>query len=393
MPWKSSNVVDLRVQFIAAVAAEAHEPFSGICKRFGISRRTGYKWLARYNEGGPAALDDASSKPKSSPRSTAPALVSQIRALRLEHPYWGPKKLHARLVSLFPEQSWPAPSTIAGLLSRLGLILPKKKRVRWPIVSAPIATTDAPNDTWCVDFKGQFRLGDRSHCYPLTITDLHSRFIIAIQCFARIDSDETLAEFERVFRLFGLPRRIRSDNGVPFSTLAVGRLSKLSVRWQQLGIEIERIEPGHPEQNGAHERMHRSMKAEAMQQIAKSLEEQQLVFDRFRAQFNDHRPHEALAMKTPSALYTCSSRALPAVIEEAEYPAADRVLKVFQPGVIELQGKRVRLHRMLIGERVGVVSVGDNEWRVEWRGVTLGIVNAEAAEPQIRPAKTAGTSR
>jgi transposase len=223
MPRKSSNVVDLRVQFIAAVAAEAHEPSSRICKRFGISRHTGYKWLARYNEGGPTALDDASSKPKSSPRGTAPELISQIRALRQEHPYWCPKKLHARLISLFPNQSWPAPSTIAGLLSRLGLILPKKKRVRWPIVSAPIATTDAPNDTWCVDFKGQFRLGDRSICYPLTITDLHSRFIISIQCFARIDSDETLAEFERVFRLFGLPRRIRSDNGVPFSTLAVGR--------------------------------------------------------------------------------------------------------------------------------------------------------------------------
>jgi putative transposase len=393
MPWKSRDVVDLRVQFIAAVNDSDQEPFSSICQRFGVSRRTGYKWLARYNEGGPDALNDASSRPKRSPRSTDPSLISQIHALRSEHPCWGPKKLHARLIALFPEQKWPAPSTIAGLLSRHGLILPKKKRVRWPVVSQPVAQSEMPNDTWCVDFKGQFRLGDHSLCYPLTITDLHTRFIIEIRCFSRIDSGAVIAEFDRVFRLFGLPRRIRSDNGVPFATTALAGLSRLSMRWHQLGIEVERIEPGHPEQNGAHERMHRSLKLESMRRIAHRLEEQQLIFDRFRAQFNDERPHEALDMKTPSELYTRSIRTMPTVVNDPVYPAADRVLKVCGGGWIELRGKRIRLHRMLSGERVGLTNVGEHKWRIEWRSVRLGVVDAEEKKPQIRPEQPGGTSR
>lgn len=328
MTWKSSGPVDQRVQFIAAIQVEDAEPFSALCERFGISRKTGYKWLARYNEGGPATLLDRVSRPRNVARATPDELVARILALRKEHPRWGPKKLRAVLSTKEPSKPWPSASTVGELLKRHGLIVPRRRRVRWTAPREDRPTPAGPNDTWCVDFKGDFALGDKSRCYPLTVTDLHARYVFTIACFRGTQATPVRAEFERLFALYGLPSRMRSDNGVPFATTAPGGLSPLSIWWIKLGIVLERTEPGHPEQNGAHERMHRTLKDETTRPPEHDLASQQLRMDRFRGEFNELRPHEALGQTTPASHYRPSSRRVPATLPDPVYADDWKSLRV-----------------------------------------------------------------
>lgn len=385
MPWKTSGSVDQRLQFIAAVEAEPDEPFSVLCARFGISRKTGYKWRDRYNEGGPARLLDRGSRPRRSANATPDDLVARLLTLRKEHPLWGPKKLGAVLRAQDPTQPWPAASTLGDLLKRHGLITPRRRRVRWPRESLERPAPEAPNDTWCVDFKGDFLLGDRSRCYPLTVTDLHSRYLLCIEAFSSIDTLAVIACFLRLFAQYGLPTRIRSDNGVPFATQALGGLSPLSILWLKLGIIHERIDPGHPEQNGAHERMHRTLKAEATRPPEQVLSSQQLRLDRFRCEFNELRPHEALGQTTPHTHYWPSERALPAVLVDPVYKEGTRKLRVSNAGKVVLRGKNLYLHRMLGAQQVGLEALGEERWSVYFGPRLLGDVDLSLSKPRIAP--------
>src|SRR5829696_2502091 len=320
MPWSATSPMDERFQFVAAVR-RAHESMTALCDRYGISRKTGYQVWARYQAEGVAGLLEHSRRPHHSPTATDRAVVAALLALRARHPRWGGKKLVAVLARRQPELPPLAPSTAAALLKRHGCIT-RPRRVRaLGHPGRPTTTMFAPNDTWTADFKGQFKTGDGRYCYPLTIADGASRYLLACRALTSVRTVEARPVFERLFRMYGLPVRLRSDNGVPFATTALARLSPLSVWWIRLGIRPELIEPGHPEQNGRHERMHKTLKAEATRPPARDRRAQQRAFDRFRTEFNDERPHEALAQGTPASCYTASPRPYPMRLAPLEYPA------------------------------------------------------------------------
>jgi transposase InsO family protein len=310
--------MDERVRFIAAVQADPKGNFSRLCASFGISRAKGYKWVARYNELGPSGLADQKPVARSCPHRTPDKVVDGVIAMRKLHPFDGPKKLRARLLAN-GSKSVPAASTIGEILDRFGLIRPRRARVRVPPHSAPLAHASAPNDVWCVDFKGYFACGDKTICYPLTISDAASRFLIKCEALRGMTTAPVQVQFERAFHEFGLPRAIRSDNGSPFASKTLGGLSWLSAWWIQLGIVPERIEPGQPQQNGRHERMHKTLKEQTANPPAPTMEDQQRAFDRFRADYNEHRPHEALGMQTPSSHYEPSFRVMPATLHPPQY--------------------------------------------------------------------------
>jgi transposase InsO family protein len=385
MPWKLSDAVNQRVLFVAAVEEQPDEPFSVQCARFGISRKTGYKWIARYNQGGPACLMDGLSKPTRFAHQTSDAVAMKIVDVRKAHPRWGPKKIRAVLSTQDPSTTWPAVSTVGAVLRRYGLIVPRRRRVRWHTPRTDRPTPTGPNETWCVDFKGDFLLGDGTRCYPLTVTDLHSRFVLTILCLGRIDAEAVRAEFERLFLLYGLPTRIRSDNGGPFSTTAPGGLSRLSVWWVKLGIVLERTQPGHPEQNGAHERMHRTLKDEVTHPPKHDRPAQQLDCDRFRQVFNWERPHEALGQTTPASHYTPSLRPMPAELQDPTYAEGWKKLRVSSSGRIQWAGKRIVIHRLLVDELIGLEPVDDHRWTVFFGPVRLGMMDVAADKPRLRP--------
>lgn len=385
MPWKTSGPVDQRLQFIAAAQVEPAEPFSVLCARFGISRKTGYKWVERYNAGGPATLLDRPSRPRQLAHATPVALVARILDARRAHPRWGPKKLRALLRAQDPALPWPAASTVGDLLKRHGLIVPRRRRIRWTTPRADRPAPAGPNDTWCVDFKGDFALGDGTRCYPLTVTDLHSRYLLGVTCLRSVDGEPVRTAFERLFALYGLPARIRSDNGVPFATTAPGGLSPLAIGWIKRGITLERTDPGHPEQNGAHERMHRTMKDDTTKPPEQDLAAQQVRLDRFRREYNELRPHESLGQTTPASHYSPSLRAAPAVLADPTYAEDWRTLRVGAQGKIELRGRRVCLHAMLTGERVGLEPLEEHRWAVFFGPVRLGVIDTSAPKPRLQP--------
>ncbi len=386
MPWNASSPVDQRVQFIAAVSGDNDEPFSAVCRRFGISRKTGYKWVERYNLGGPEQLHDRVSAPRRHPKATPVDVVARVLELRKAHPRWGPRKLREVLATQWPDTHWPAPSTLGELLKRHGQIVPRRRRVRWVVPASDRPAPAGPNDTWCVDFKGDFKLGDGTRCYALTVTDLYSRQLLAVTGLRSTLGEPVIAEFERLFALYGLPARIRSDNGVPFATTAVGGLSPLSIWWARLGIVHERIAPGHPEQNGAHERMHRTLKAEATKPAEATLAAQQVRFDRFRAEYNEVRPHEALGQKPPSTRYRASDRVLPALVGDPSYPEGYRCLRVVGFGHIKLRGQGVQIHAMLRGQLIGLRALDDVRWEVFFARVRLGVIDTSATRIRLQPA-------
>jgi putative transposase len=371
MPWKETCPMEERVAFVTAVN-ESGESFAELCRRFGISRKTGYKWMERYEKEGAPGLERRAPIAHHCPHQTSAEMVEAVLAVRKEHSTWGPKKVRAWLEDPGGWGRLPAHSTIAQILSEHGLVRPRRRRLRTPPGAVRLVPGVEPNELWCVDFKGHFALGDKTRCYPLTITDHASRYLIACVGMACTKEPLVRARFEQTFREFGLPDRIRSDNGVPFASVGVAGLSALSVWWIKLGIVPERIEPGHPEQNGRHERMHKTLNLDAVQPPQGTLGEQQRVFDRFRHEYNDQRPHEALAMKTPRSRYAISRRVLPERPRSPAYADGTMVRIVDDHGCIRHRADKVLLTRLLIAEPVSLVPHAEECWRLFFGPVLLG---------------------
>jgi putative transposase len=382
VPWKETCSVDERLRFIALVN-DSDDSFAALCAQFGISRKTGYKWVERYETLGPRGLEERRPVAQTFPHATPVAILDALLQLRKERPTWGPKKLRARLESL-GRTDLPAPSTIGELLKKHGLIHPRRRRVYTPRMPSTLAPAEQPNDTWCVDFKGHFGLRDKSRCHPLTLTDQASRYLLKCEGVAKPDESSVRPHFERAFREFGLPERIRSDNGPPFATLGIGGLSALSVSWIKLGIHPERIEPGHPEQNGRHERMHKTLKAEATAPPEATLADQQRVFDRFRHAYNDERPHEALEQKTPASRYTPSRRAMPSKPASPEYADTMTVRRIDDKGKLWLGGAKTMVSRLLINEPVGLLPIEEDQWELYYGSVLLAHVTLKNKELELR---------
>lgn len=362
-----------------------------ICRRYGVSRKTGYKWYERYLEDGVAGLGDGSRRPHHQPHAVDEATVGEILRLREKRPSWGERKLRAWLEQQRPERDWPCAATIGALLKRYGFTRPSKRR-RKATPSPNLVEPNASNHVWAIDFKGWFLTGDGRRCDPLTVSDTHSRYLLCCQAV-----DETGGAFvrpllEALFREHGLPERIRSDNGAPFATTGVGGLSRLSVWWTRLGIVHERIEPGHPEQNGRHERMHRTLKQETATPPAASGRAQQRLFDRFRRAYNEERPHEALGMATPGSRYAFSPRPFPDRLPELEYPAGFALRKVEQHGDFNWRFGRAFLGEALAGETVGLEELDDG-WRIWFGPLPLAELDARQLANQKRKSDRRGRPR
>jgi putative transposase len=382
MPWKETSIVDQRVQFIAALQQDPKGNFTRLCARFGMARPTGYALVKRYNERGVAAFEDQEPVARSCPHRTAAEVEDRIVALRKEHPFEGPKKLRARLFATSPELAVPAASTIGDILERQGLIRPRRAGLRVPPHPSPLEPCSEPNELWCVEFKGHFALGDKTRGHPLTITDAASRYLL--KCEGLVSENEALARphFERAFREFGLPTRIRSDNGAPFASRSIGGLSRLSVGWIQLGIMPERIEPGHPEQNPRHERMHKTLKQATAEPPAPTMVEQQRVFDRFRADYNQHRPHEALGQTPPAHHYEPSWRPMREP-REPEYSDDFLVRRVTTNACISFQGHSLRCGEPLAGQPLGLKPTDEDEWDVHYGPLHIGYVLLRDGKPRL----------
>jgi transposase InsO family protein len=367
--------MDEKMRFIGALLAQ-EESMAELCERFGISRKTGYKLRARYLAEGAAGVAERSRAPHMIPWAISTAQAEAIVGLRRAHPSWGPKKLRASLQHRAPAQGWPAPSTIGELLRRQGLSQPRKRRRCASPGPSRLRTAVTANDLWCIDFKGWFRTGDGARCDPLTLTDAFSRYLLGAQLMARPDYANCRSEMERAFKDYGLPRAIRSDNGAPFASVGAGGLSRLSVWWIKLGIMPERIEPGQPQQNGRHERMHRTLKAECANPPAATAAAQQRRFDQFRAEFNHQRPHQALGQTPPAQHYAPSARAYPARLEDPHYPADFELRRVRSNGEIRWQGELVFIGEALRGEVIGLMETDHGDGEVYFGPVPLGIIDA-----------------
>ncbi len=371
MPWKETSPMSQRKQFVNLHLQGEHS-VSELCRRFGISRKTGYKWLARFFEG--CELGDRSRRPHGSPHAVAQWLEDAIVASRKQRPHWGPKKLHAALLRANPGAELPSISTFAAIFKRNGLVHPRKRRRQTPPSSTPFGQVAAPNSLWCVDFKGQFQVGN-TLCYPLTVTDAFSRYLIACVALRSTAVVPARRAFAQIFEEFGLPEAIRSDNGTPFASRAVAGLSELSAWWLKLGIRHERIEPGKPQQNGRHERMHLTLKQETALPAARSMRAQQRAFDLFRKEFNDERPHEALGQRPPAEFFELSARHLP---EPAwrDFPYGDDVEthRLDHAGAMHWNARKVFISSTLSRQLVAV-EWREDLWRLRFAGLQLGLLH------------------
>lgn len=342
-----------------------------LCREFRISRKTGYKWTQRFMDGGEPNLVDRASCARTIPHATSREVIDAIVALRQRYPTWGPKKLEAYLAREQPKLLCPSRSTIADILKRSGLVQKRRPRRRTPQSSFPLAAATAPNVIWCTDFKGKFRV-ERRYCHPLTITDAHSRFVLRCEPLEGEHLEASRPVYEAAFKEYGLPLRMRSDNGTPFASTAIGGLSRLSVWWIKLGILPERTEPGHPEQNGRHERMHRTLKAEVASPPRSEWELQREALERWRRDFNEVRPHEALDMQPPATRYQKSERSFPSVLGDPEYPEHFEVRRVRPNGAICVQNHDIVLSMVLHRECVGMEPIDDGLWHLWFGPVFLG---------------------
>src|SRR5499427_3099084 len=376
MPWKEVTAVNERMEFVARL--KGGERMSDLCREFGISRKTGYKFEQRYDQQGPRGLYDVSRRPRRLARQISPGIQTAILELKREKPTWGAAKIHEVLGREHPQMELPVRSTIHDLLDRYGLVKKRAKRRRYHAYpTLQEQNIQAPNQLWCADFKGQFRMGNARYCYPLTVTDFHSRYLLGCEAMENTKSESTKHGFEWIFREYGLPTRIRTDNGVPFSSRAVQGLSPLSVWWMRLGIQLERIEPGQPQQNGRHERMHRTLKEEVPPRICKNLLAQQEQLDRFREDFNERRPHEALKMKCPADLYKPSLKRYPERLPEPTYLHHDLVRPVRSNGFVYFQGKTFFISRALAEQSIGLEAEQDGIWRINFMDLDLGFLDEQ----------------
>jgi transposase InsO family protein len=363
--------MDQKMQFIADYLRQ-RQSMTELSASYGISRKTGYQLVERYVAHGPQGLEERSRKPWSSPNQTAEPLVHAFIAVRQRHPSWGAKKLLAIVAKRHPRWELPARSTVCDILRRHGLVPRKRRRRHIGHPGKPTSLILAPNDVWCADFKGHFKTGDGHYCYPLTVTDGFSRYLLGCQALTSTRVAEARPVFTHLFKTFGLPKRIRTDNGVPFASQTLARLSRLSAWWVRLGVLPEFIEPGKPQQNGRHERMHRTLKAETTRPPAQTRRSQQAKFDRFRNEFNGERPHEALDMQTPASCYAPSPRAMPARLAPLVYPDRFEVRYVSANGGIRWNKRWVNVSTTCIGEYVGLEEIDHGIWNVYFGPLKLG---------------------
>ncbi len=372
MPWKVTCVMDERDKLIRWYQTGRYS-VTQVAEALGISRKTAYKWLGRFVAEGSSGLAERSRAPHQHPNATTPAVVAAVLRAKQAQPTWGPLKLApgqdepAAVVG-----AWPAPSTRGAILDRFGLVQRRRRRRRVVPASQPLSHAAAPNDVWCADFKGWVRTADGARCDPATITDAASRMLLCCHII-RPDHAQLQPVFERTFREYGLPAAIRTDNGAPFAGLGAGGLSRLAVWWVKLGIWPERIAPAHPEQNGRHERMHRTLKADCCRPPAATLAAQQARFDAWRRVYNHQRPHQALGLVVPASQYTPSWRPYPRHLQDPPYPPDTILRRVRSNGEIKWQGQLIFISEVLVGELVGVTETAD-AWNVSFGPVPLGLI-------------------
>jgi putative transposase len=378
MPWLETAPMEQRERFIDDSRLGLYD-MTELCARYAISRKTGYKWLARYDAGGRSALHDRSRAPHHCPHKIGVAVAQLLLTARRQHPDWGPEKLLQWLEPRHSAVTWPAVSTAGDLLARHGLVTKRRRRrpLHHPGAVPPI--TRAPNDLWAADFKGQFRTGDRIYCYPLTVTDQHTRYLLACHGLLSTKGTGVRPVFDRLFREYGLPRAIRTDNGVPFASTALHGLTPLNVWWLRLGIQHQRILPAHPQQNGAHERMHKTLKRGAIRPPRATLAAQQRAFQRFRQEYNHERPHQFLHGRPPGALYRPSARAYSGGLPALEYPGHFLAKRVTNAGTIRFKARLLYLSTALKQHRVGLDEVDDGIWSVFFGDVLLGRIDERQA--------------
>lgn len=363
-----------KVKFIAAQQAEEFT-ISELCRQFNISRKTGYKIISRYNE---ESLDGL--KPRSRAHHNHPDQVDKeatkiLLNVKKRYSKWGPKKIKRWLKQEHPKQYCPAASTIGDIFKRNGLVKPRKIRAKAPPYTKPFLSCTVPNRVWSADFKGQFKLGSGQVCYPLTITDNYSRFLLGCKALYHPKGKPVMKHFEVIFKEYGLPDAIKTDNGTPFASPGLGGLSKLSIWWLKLGIKPERIKPGCPEQNGRHERMHRTLKEATVMPASQNLQAQQRAFNRFREEFNFERPHEGINWRRPGNLYKRSNREYPNKLLQIEYGKSYEVRYVRSNGQIKWNGAKFFISESLYGEPIGLKEIDDGIWGVYYARLKLGNLN------------------
>lgn len=384
MPWTERTKMDEKLKFVSRFLEG--ETISSLCREFGVSRVTGHKIIERYKESGVEAFTDRSKRPYRQANKLPFQVEQLIVQLKTEKPTWGAPKIRERLITLFPEVPTPAKSTVHAVLDRNGLVN-KKRRSRGKLQGTALTQTNEPNDLWCTDYKGEFMMGNHKYCYPLTVTDYASRFLICCEGLESTKERMAFTVFDRLFKEYGLPKGIRSDNGVPFASAhAIYGLSRLAVWWLRLGITIERIKPGNPQQNGRHERMHLTLKKAVTRPPGLNLIKQQNMFDDFMEEFNHERPHEALGMKTPSEFYKPSDRVYRG-LPELEYPMHDKTITVTECGRICLHSKKINFSQVFAGQKVGVKEIEDRIWQLSFMNYHLGYFDLDSCrvEPVENP--------
>jgi putative transposase len=371
MPWLETDPMNERKRFILEATGGLFS-HSELCLRHGISRKTGYKWLDRYEAEGPDGLGDRSRRPGRHPHTTEPHVLEATFELRTRRPRWGADKIRARLLTLHPDWRVPSARVLHKYFRRDGLVKKPRKSRRRPHPGRPTAPFDAPNSIWSADFRGQFKTLDGRYCYPLTVQDGFSRYLLACQSLDGTTYAGSRRVFTRLFREFGLPDRIRTDNGTPFAPMALGCLSRLSVWWIKLGILPDLIEPASPQQDGRHERMHRDLKADATIPPAGNRSAQQRHFNAFRGDFNEIRPHEAINQRPPASVYEPSTRLFPNKLQTPVYPAHFETRKVSSNGGVRWHSTWINVSHLLGGDYIGLEEIADGIWAVYFGPVSLG---------------------
>lgn len=374
MPWKETCVMDERIRLLGDWMSKEYTIIE-LSDLYGISRKTIYKWINRYEKEGLQGLMDRSSAPIHRPWATSTEIISYILATKTKHPKWGPKKVIAWLNNTYPDKVWPAPSTAQSILKKEGWIKTRHRRKHTPSYTQPFINSNRPNEVWCADFKGDFLLGEGRRCYPLTITDSFSRYLICCRGLYNPGYVPVRNYFEQAFRKYGLPKAIRTDNGIPFASVAIGGLSRLSVWFIKLGIVPERIEPAKPQQNGRHERFHRTLKDATLKPPSRTLSGQQKAFDRFKQSFNDERPHEAINQKPPGDIYRLSERQYPDKLPAIEYKDDQTTRYVKPGGNIMWKGDHIYVSKLLSRENIGLRQVDDKSWEVYFSHFPIGILD------------------
>jgi putative transposase len=377
MPWQETDTVKERMKFVVAAQSGSHT-MTELCLRYGISRKTGYKILDRFEECGPEGLLDRSRAPTRHPNQTDPEVEGLILRVRKEHPTWGSKKILAVLERDHDGDDWPARSTIDAVLLRAGVVQPRRRYRRRQPSAPPLVEAMAPNDIWSIDYKGWFLVRNGTRCDPLTVNDVFSRASLVCQALVAPKLDDVRGRLKVAFLEFGLPRFMLSDTGPPFGSNGLCRLTRLGVWLVRLGIQPVFIQPGHPEQNGRHERFHETLKAETASPPKATIAAQQAAFTHFRRTYNQERPHEALGMRTPSQVYEPSLRSMPSRLAEHEYPSGYEVRRVRSDGTMKWAGEFVYVGEAMCGELVGMAKVDDQCWHVHLGPMRLGVLHARS---------------